>query len=278
MIYLLPRLRNVSDALIEMHRYFESGAIRGKFDDVLSSDLIEWAPTGGNRINHWQLSEIRNEIIRIADQFDYSSGRKVTNDEKNRFDTEVTSWIASSDFFASGDALIDEVWSFLSCYLLPDIVEWRFSRDSADRFLGGVRNTFQRLWLRGVVLDRGAESADRWGLVRELTEDAFVQILERPSIGANKKISRALAESWVRVSSEIGRGRMESLMRQVALMTRLQNQVRDLSFLSEERLVDHFQEIFMELASGHSKSKFVSKHSISNVTSDTSKWKIGKRR
>ena len=68
---------------------------------------------------------------------------------------------------------------------------------SPKRFTGGVRNAFQRLWMRGSTLDRGEDRPDRWGLVRALSEDAMVQIFERASISSDARLARAVAEAWV---------------------------------------------------------------------------------
>ena len=53
-------------------------------------------------------------------------------------------------------------WNFLSCDLMPEVVHWRFfhKRDVyqptkealIDRYLGGRRNCFQRLWWRAFCL------------------------------------------------------------------------------------------------------------------------------
>src|SRR5690606_31532772 len=102
---------------------------------------------------------------------------------RTRFDHVATQFLATADDLESGEALRDDVWAYLTVVVAPDVVTWRFSEEADGRFAGGVRNAFQRLWMRGTTLDRSANHPDRWGLVKALSEDALVQIFERPSIG-----------------------------------------------------------------------------------------------
>lgn len=97
-----------------------------------------------------------------------------------------------------GEAARNSVWSFIAIILLPDVVKWRFSSAtgsvSAKRYLGGVRNTFQRLWWRGHVF-YDPEKDDPYHYVRVLSEDALVAIMERPGLSSNTRIARSLAEA-----------------------------------------------------------------------------------
>lgn len=115
------------------------------------------------------------------------------------------------------------------------INNWRFGH-TPERYKGGVRNAFQRVWHRSKVLDRGRDHDDRWGLLRSLTEDAMVQITERPSIGADPMLAQALGEAWVRTSRVFGRGLMEDVMRLVTLRLRIRNEVRGLAWMPEQEL------------------------------------------
>jgi hypothetical protein len=148
------------------------------------------------QITSKQLEEMRNGIHEIAKRNGFSG-----NDSRvgfSKFDTEAAAWFADQTILASGEALRDDVWSFIGVVLAPDIVYWRFGT-ARKRYIGGVRNTFQRLWIRGVALDRGVDSLARWELLEELTEDALVQITERPSLSGDPKAgssySRSLATS-----------------------------------------------------------------------------------
>src|SRR5690606_17820748 len=129
-----------------------------------------FAPSGGSPINSDQLRYTRRELENLAREHGY--GSESNRSDYARFDAEASIWLAQEDLFCSGEALRDDVWSFVGAVLAPDIVHWRFGTH-IDRYLGGPRNTFQRLWMRGRALDRGVDHPNRWQLLHALTEDAF---------------------------------------------------------------------------------------------------------
>lgn len=155
---------------------------------------------------------------------------------RSKFDHEVAVLLASLPELETGEALRDDVWSYLATAVLPDVVSWRFPDRAKHRFAGGVRNTLQRLWVRGTVLDRGHGHPERWGLVRSLSEDAAVQIFERASIAGNRRLALAMAEAWVRFGERIGRSRMEPVMRRATKLIRLRNEIIDAAGLPEGAL------------------------------------------
>jgi hypothetical protein len=174
--------------------------------------LASYAQTGGHRVSAGELETFRHEIVGLASRYGYPQG----GDRASRaaFDTECSVWLAQQASIPTGEALRDDVWSFIAGVLLPDVCRWRFAGELAsERYQGGVRNTFQRLWRRSFLLDRGGDAEDRWALVRELTEDAFVSICERPGLSSNPRFARQLAEGWLRTAKSIGREQMENVNR-----------------------------------------------------------------
>lgn len=158
---------------------------------------------------------------------------------KARFDRDAAIVLGECAMLRSGEALRDDVWAYLAAVLLPDVVRWRFGEVPTERFQGGARNTFQRLWMRAWALDLGEGNLERWTLLRGLSEDAHVAIFERPSIGGNAVLARACAEEWISVSQRIGRGAMEDVMRRAIKMLRLRHQIIDISALSLEEVREH---------------------------------------
>ena len=238
---LLPRLpRPVATRLLEE---FISSRPREKIG-YRGNDLpvaVRYAATGGSRAHKSQLIKLRDGLLEIGQANGFPS-----TDRRNsfaRFDAEVTAFLIDNPLFGSGEALRDDVWAFIGVSLAPDLVYWRFG-SARERYLGGVRNTFQRLWLRGRVLDRGADHPRRWKLVKELTEDALVQITERPSLGGDPVLARAIAETWLRAGRHFGQHAMEPIMRQAILRIRIWNEIRNLAELPvvelEKVLADAF--------------------------------------
>lgn len=232
-ISLFPRLRRTSvDHLLEK---LDSGS-RGSAFTIASSlpDAVSYAPTGGSKVAHSKLVEMRVAILEIAKNLGYPKPPDRSN--AAIFDTKVSIWLGECEHTHTGEFLRDDVWACFAAALLPDIVIWRFSVGARDRFHGGIRNAFQRLWLRAQILDRGSEHPQRWELIERLSEDALVQITERPSIASSQRLSIAIAEGWLQASREYGSKKMEELMRKVTLQIRLQNETRHLSTLQDSEL------------------------------------------
>lgn len=234
---LLPRLKahGVAEILDDMRgasRVTKTGIDLLKEYSVFKSS----APSGGSRADTLAVNitaELRN-IAKIA-----TSSEVGAQFEKALFDQEAAIYLGQIEDLKTGEALRDDVWAFMTTVLAADVVTWRFPDKAPERvarFAGGVRNTFQRLWVRGTILDRGEGHPDRWELVKQLTEDAMVQIFERASIAGNPPLARALAEGWLRTAKKIGRGPMEEVMRTATKLLRVKNQIIDVAYLSEEEL------------------------------------------
>ena len=90
-------------------------------------------------------------------------------------------WLYRESGIPPGEAFRNEVWSYLTIEVLPDIAAWRYLGRAEERFLGGVRNTFQRLWLRGFLLDDPTDRTLLLRYLKELKEDSFVHLPRRHS-------------------------------------------------------------------------------------------------
>lgn len=222
MISLLPRLPEPAAEML-LNEFLSTGpSAWPKFKASALPPSTRFAATGGSPVPPIELEKLRNGLEEIARNNGFGGQ---SSGEHAAFDAKASAWLADLDILNSGEALRDDVWAFIGVALAPDIVHWRFG-NSRQRYLGGIRNTLQRLWLRGKALDRGAEHPDRWKLLHELSEDALVQITERPSLGADALLARAIGEAWVRASAHYGKGAMEPIMRRAALRIRIWNEVR----------------------------------------------------
>lgn len=241
---LFPRLDRLAvDALLSVRE----GDARPP-EPILDADSFpfetSYAACGGSPVRHDILIELRTGLTEIAGRCGFPDRGSAA--DRARFDELSSAFLAQNHELDGGEALRDDVWAFLACVLLPDIVAWRFADRPAERFHGGVRNTFQRLWMRGRILDRGAEAARRWELLGVLTEDALVQITERPSVGNDARLARALAEGWLRASERLGRSAMEDAMREAVIRLRLRNQVQLLSELEDQQLEEAVDDFFAQ--------------------------------
>jgi len=243
MITLMPRLTApAAEQLLETFLQEGPRAWKGFSADKLPR-TTRFAPTGGSPIATKKLVELRLDILKIKEKCE--ARKKSLRADFSTFDFQVAVCLIEKDFLSSGESLRDDVWAFLSIVVMPDIVYWRFG-EGVERYLGGVRNTFQRLWMRGMLFDRGARSDNRWGLLNELSEDAFLQVVERPGIASNPVIATALAEAWLRASLVYGRGSMEALTRRAILKIRAKNEIRFLDGLPPDVLEGVLDEAFRD--------------------------------
>ena len=201
-----------------------------------------WNAAGGERLEPAgeELQSLREEILTLAKQAGYPE-----RCETRPFDVECTILLATHPLLqeVGGEALRRDCWSGITGLVMPDVAAWRFGLN-AERFRGGIRNAFQRLWLRGSILDRGEEAEEeRWIYVREMTEDALVALLERPGIAADARLSRAIADRWVAWSRKVESG-MEALFRAVMKKISAANEVRLLASLDDRQLERWLEDAF----------------------------------
>lgn len=106
------------------------------------------------------------------------------------------------------------VWSTISTRALPDLAHWRFPNESNqqlfERYVGHERNILQRLWWRSELL--GPD------LACQLQENDLIQMFERPTIGTNRVILRAIAGKAIEYKSELARmgGKSSDFVSEVA--------------------------------------------------------------
>ncbi len=206
-----------------------------------------YAASGGGQAEVSQLNSLRDQILAAARECGFPDRGSTEN--RSRFDRLASAVLADFPPFQSGETDRDDVWAFIATILMPDVVTWRFAGQSTGRFEGGIRNTFQRLWIRARALDRGTgPDVDRWQYLEALSEDALVQLTERPSIGADPKLCRAIAAAWVTTAARIGTGRMEDVMRRAIIALRIRNEIQMLGALSEPVLDQLVLEIFSSIA------------------------------
>jgi hypothetical protein len=164
-------------------------------------------PSGGLPVEDSVLKQLRELLVFAARQHGFPETRPRSF---LGFEQQVAEILASWDPLwiddtPSGESMRNACWTFLTVVVLPDVALWRWPPSSSGetdkawraRVLGGGRNAFQRIHRRVLSLDRGPSHPDRWGLIRELREDDFSNILERPSLGSNPHVAVCLAEEYL---------------------------------------------------------------------------------
>jgi hypothetical protein len=159
----------------------------------------------GSKVSEGDLEKLQSDVQSCAQKFGYPN--PAGEQDLRSFDTECGQLLHESLKLHPSEASHLEMWAFLTCVLLPDVVRWRFPGDATteERFIGSDRglrrNTFGRLWWRSYLmhqpnLDNPYEFFDL------LHEDDLVQITERNSIAASRKLTAVFVQAFVTAVAE----------------------------------------------------------------------------
>lgn len=248
---LYPRLLHSSAAeLAESHGTLTPTELR-KESDVRHPRTV-FTPTGGNRIGEQTLRNLQKGVRTIAEEGGYPSSfpDRPARSARREFDFKVARYLHENMGIVPGEAGKDDVWEFLTCVLLPDVVRWRFPggggsrKTGAERYLGGVRNTFQRLWWRAEVL---GEDGD-YELVQRLNEDELVQVMERPQIASQRRLARAVAKWFLEMVDRFSAIDRMDVMRDAQKRLRRLTPLISFSALEEDQVTAHVKQVLARAA------------------------------
>jgi hypothetical protein len=127
------------------------------------------------------------------------------------FDRLYTELLYRGMAIVPADAAHEGVWSFISLVLVPELAPWRFPNRTEERLRGQPRNAFRRLWWRAHTLGITPDS-----VTFRLTEDQLVQVEERPTIGGDSRVARALCSALENAIGQFPAVSHEDLMREAA--------------------------------------------------------------
>ncbi len=197
---VLPRLdRESAVAMLEQHMCPDLERIASAMPDT--SPVVTYSPVGGTRIGEQELRAVRAAILDLAREHGMP-GPLVGSGE---FEGRAARLLHQMLPMTPHEAAHEEVWSYLTCCWLLDVAVWRFGCEAdRKRFIGDVnRNTFRRMWWRAEVL---GDEID----LTQLGEDELVNITERPTIAADRRLARAIAREFL---ARVDRGEAEQRMR-----------------------------------------------------------------
>jgi hypothetical protein len=166
-----------------------------QLEERASSQLDDatFYPLASSRVTESDLDRVRSLILEVARAHGYPTRQAPAR--RRQFDQALSERIHVEVEMMKADAADNDVWSFLSLKLCPDVSVWRYpSRSESgadiadadiDRLVGGVRHVFGRLWWRAEILGGSVSAA--------LLEDEAVGLLERPTIGGYSLLAKAVA-------------------------------------------------------------------------------------
>lgn len=158
--------------------------------------------TGGypDQLPRESLSVAASSIRTLVKAYN-SNFEDVSMTAKSEVDKQLTMQIQSLLPLDRFQASQKGVWSMLAIRALPDLSHWRFPNNSNhaffERYVGHERNVLQRLWWRAELL--GPE------LACQLQENDLIQMFERPTIGSNPVVLKAMALKAIEFRPELVR-------------------------------------------------------------------------
>ena len=221
--------------------------------------------SGGDRLPDRELQVARDAVLGIAEKsgFPDQPPTSTRNNDYSRFEAAVAEWFvgwAAMDVDRPGvtaETTRRDWWTYLTLIVLPDVACWRWVSETQgnllkhERFIGGGRNTFQRIHRRVLCLDRGVDHPDRFGLIRELKEDDFSAILERPSLSSSPRIALIIAEELLLMRARLsqagwGLSQQQSVYRQAIKALCAYGIVTVFDLLDDAQLQDIVRETFLQ--------------------------------
>lgn len=201
---LFPRLprhvaRSIADGLSSV------GAVEAAELASTAHEAAQFGPTGGHRVLDRELACLGESVREVAEIYSFPARPGSAN--AARFDAQCAVLLHDDAGIPPTEAAREDVWSFVGCVLMPDVVRWRWGGEKTppDRFIGGdrgLRNTFGRLWWRAELLrDDWWPEEDSYELLSILGEDEIVGFVERP----RAIVSRLTAVAVAREVLEAGR-------------------------------------------------------------------------
>lgn len=166
------------------------------FDAEFIKNKVIWVP-GCERVDWDEVLDIRDTIHKTTNKFIIEEPYP-TNFLK--FDQTMYPLIHDSlSLMTPGMAGRIEVWNFFNAALLPDVVTYRWRKRNSDefnisdRFFNMYRNYIGSLWWRTYFF-YDESNDDPYHILNGLTEDDFVQVLERPKLRGYPKLALAIGK------------------------------------------------------------------------------------
>jgi hypothetical protein len=219
--------------------------------ELLNSAEIDFSgviypPIGGNRASGEHLTRLRKLLRDAARKYGYPD--LVLRSDMTLLDADWAEVLHRDMGISPWAASHDGLWQFICCVLVPDLVRVRFpgsdsSGTQPDRFLGGVRNTFGRLWWRAYTFCTAQTGRSPYSLLKRMHEDELVQIMERPNLAGDVRLTQETCRIFLEVVTRHGCERM-TLMREV--QKRIMRLFPMVSFvsLSDKQLDSLLRDIF----------------------------------
>jgi hypothetical protein len=189
-LYVYPRLPR-SQALVLLHEFVDADIATARSGAAVSHPAAAPVAVGPQKAPDHVIELLADSVREVATSLGYPG--PLSRARVSRFDQPCGELLLERMQIVPADAANEDVWSFLTLVVLPDVALWRFPDMKDERFLGRPRNTFRRLWWRAFTLS--GENTSDYGTSDPLGEDELVTIFERPSIARTAGLARAMTRA-----------------------------------------------------------------------------------
>jgi hypothetical protein len=154
----------------------------------------------GEELDQERVRELAEQLTEITEQL--PSNRR----GREAFDQRVAVLLGEHLPLTLGGGTEKRFWQWLAITQAPDVVRWRWShlkQISENRWMGGWKDTFRRLWLRARIVHEPDHDAP-YELAGRGDEDFWVGIIER-EIGECPELVRALVRAFFPADTSVSR-------------------------------------------------------------------------
>jgi|GEM_PF-770801 len=250
MIALFPRLPRATATLLAAQQCRAPVEVLREGASI-EHPAVAFATTGGTRVSNDRLRRLCKAVRELASDCGYPGARAAPGSDA--FDARLGRLLHETSGLALTEGCRDEVWNFVGCLLLPDIVRWRFpgEKTTEANFLGrdrGITNALGRTWWAAEVL-YDEEAADPYELLAELGVDETVGFSRRSSSVVSRRVAVAIARSVIWAHRQGVPFARTDLMRDVMKRFLRLTSVVSFEALSSDELTDFMRRLALESAS-----------------------------
>lgn len=240
--FLYPRLP--TGTALRLIREYQSIPLEELTErSALEHPAAIYNPVGGRRVSQARLEVLRTGMREAAASLGFP--QPLASNRVGDFDRLYMELLYRGMGIVPADAGQEGVWSFICLVLTPELPAWRFPSRAEERLRGLPRNTFRRLWWRGHTLGHTPDS-----ISFRLTEDQLVQIEERPTIGGDPRVARALGLELEAARARYPGISQEDLMREAAKYFIRLTPLISVYSLSDEQLYERAREVMDQAGGG----------------------------
>lgn len=202
-------------------------------------------PTASVYVSEDTLRAFRQKTMDIAHDLEFP--QPLNKNRARELDQRISEVLFQDLELIPAEAANAEVWNFLTLVVLPDIAKWRYPNEKKildyNRWLGGDRNVIRKLWWREATLGHDLNS--------RLGEDEAVGIMERPLLGGQTHVARAMVRALLKMEEEFPNTARSELLRAGAVNLRRYAPFMAFEFFSEDEIYRFVLDLFRSSSSAY---------------------------